>query len=160
MTRIIRLYTMAFLLCIAGFAVTSCNSTDNDDDSTLVEYSGDFIESNNDVTTSATGSTTVTFNTETREVTFTVEWEGLTSPVVGMHFHDAGPVIHGIDGWQAATSGSVSGTVTFSAEEAADLAAGEVYTQIHTETYPGGEVVAPLARKGTDGNTNEGDLGY
>lgn len=141
----IRGYALACLLLITGFAMSSC-STDSDDDSepTMIDYSGTFIPANDDVTTSASGTTTATFDLETRELTYDIEWEGLTTPVSNMHFHDDGPVIHGIDGWDEATSGSVSGTVTFSADEAADLEAGDVYVQIHTQEFPGGEVIAIL----------------
>lgn len=139
-------YITVILLIMGGFALASCNSTDGGDTS-LVEYSGDFIKASDNVTTSATGSATATIDTDTHEVTFEAQWQGLSSPVAAMHFHDNGPVIHGIEGWQAATTGSVSGTVNFSAGEADDLEAGMVYIQIHTESYPGGEVVAPLTRQ-------------
>lgn len=152
---------IACLFIVTGIAISSC-STGNDDNNepTMVVYSGAFIPSNAEVTTSASGTTTATLNTETMEVSFEVVWEGLSSPVVGMHFHNDGPVIHGIDGWEAETSGSVSGTVTFSANEASDMAAGDVYTQIHTEDYPGGEVVSPLTKSGDDNNTDPPDGGY
>lgn len=149
-------YLFVCLLLITGVAISSCG-TDNDDDDEpeLEEYSGDFIASDDEVTTSATGSTTATFDPETRELTYQVEWEGLSSPVVGMHFHDAGPVIHEIEGWDEDISGSVSGTATLSESEANDLANGDIYTQIHTEDFPGGEVISPLNRSGNNtSNTN------
>ncbi|MEX0646935.1 MAG: CHRD domain-containing protein [Balneolaceae bacterium] len=147
--------TTLCLLFIAGFAVTSCGTdNDDDDDPIFEEYSGDFIPSSGDVSTSASGTTSAEFNTETREVEFHVEWEDLSSPVIGMHFHQDGPVIHGIEGWSEETSGSVSGMVTFSSEEAAGLAAGDVYTQIHTEDFPGGEVVAFLNKSGNSNNSS------
>jgi hypothetical protein len=142
---------VAFLLCITGITFSSCSTSNDDNEPAMVEYSGDIIPSNNEVTTSATGSATAIYNPENHEVTFEVMWQGLSTPVIAMHFHDDGPVIHDIEGWEAETSGSVSGMVTFSADEAADLAAGDVYVQIHTEDYPGGEVVSPLAK---DENVN------
>lgn len=154
------------LLLIAGLVIISCGTDSNDDDEPEPEaYSGDFIPAGDDVTTSASGETTATLDPETRELSFTVVWEDLSSPVVAMHFHDDGPVIHDIDGWEAETSGSVTGTITFSAGEVADLADGDVYTQIHTEEYPGGEVISPLTEEGTnspppDNNGNGGDPDY
>lgn len=141
------------LLIITGIAISSCSTGNDDDGPTMVEYSGDLIPSSGDVTTSASGTATATFNSETREVTYEVVWTGLSTAVIAMHFHDDGPVIHGIDGWDAETSGNVSGAVTFSQEESADLAAGDVYVQIHTEDYPGGEVVYPLTKSGNNNNT-------
>lgn len=139
-----RSLTFAVLFLITtGLTVTSCNIFGSDDDENETEYSGTF-EPNGTIDTDATGSVELTYNSETGEVDFEVEWQGLTSPVNNMHFHDDGPVIHGIDGWDAATSGSVSGIVTFSAQEAADMAAGDVYVMIHTENFPGGEIRAFL----------------
>lgn len=156
----IQWHVTAFLLLFVCFGLTACG-TDNDDDDEpeLEEYSGDFIPSDGEVTTSATGSATATINLDTREVSYDASWADLSSAVIAMHFHDAGPVIHDIEGWEAETSGSVSGSVTFSAQEAADLAEGDVYIQIHTETYPGGEVIAPLLREGSNTNTTNGDDG-
>ncbi|MEX0684389.1 MAG: CHRD domain-containing protein [Balneolales bacterium] len=135
---------IACMLLITSLAMSSCSTDSDDDDEQMIEYSGTFIPANDNVTTSASGTTSATLNQDTREITYDVEWQGLTTPVSNMHFHDDGPVIHGIDGWDEATSGSVSGTVTFSADEVTDLEAGDVYVMIHTQEYPGGEVIAIL----------------
>ncbi|MEX1269632.1 MAG: CHRD domain-containing protein [Balneolaceae bacterium] len=143
-------YAILLLLFFPVFAL-SCAET-GDERSSMEEYSGNFIPPDNEVSTSASGNAIGIFDPETSDLSFEVEWEGLTTPVTNMHFHNEGPVIHGIDGWEAETSGRVSGTVTLSEEEEADLAAGNIYIQIHTEEYPGGEVIAPLTG---DGSNNE-----
>lgn len=134
--------SIPLLLVIIGFTLSSCGS--DSDDSNLIEYSGTFVATGNNVETNGTGMAEATYNSETGVVTYEAEWSGLTTQATNMHFHLNGPVIHGIDGWPAATSGSVSGSVTFSLAEAAALAAGDVYIMIHTQTYPGGEVNAFL----------------
>lgn len=143
------------MILLMGLGLSACSDDDEmmENDPT-VDYSGNFTASGDNVNTSATGSATAVFNTETRELSYEVQWQGLTSPVVNMHFHDDGPVIYDIEGWAAATSGSVSGMVTLKSGEAADLAAGKIYVQIHTETYPPGEVIATLTKSGSNGNNN------
>jgi hypothetical protein len=69
-----------------------------------------------------------------------------------MHFHDNGPVIIGIENFSATTSGSLSGKATFTADQVNDLKAGKIYVQIHTENYPGGEIIATLTTG--SGNNN------
>lgn len=150
------------LMLIVGAALVACSKEDDMPDPGMqpVMYSGDFMESNDEVNTEASGDVEATFNPETMELTFNVAWQNLSTPVSAMHFHDDGPVIHGIDGWDAALSGSVSGKVTLSTEEAADLSAGKIYVQIHTETYPGGEVVALLTKDSSSGGNNNNPGGY
>ena len=141
------------LLVLAGFS--SCDKDDDDDmDNNPVPYSGSFVKSKDEVVTSATGTTTATFNPVTRELSYTLTWNGLGTNPVNMHFHDAGPVIAPIEGFPETMSGTISGKVTLTIEQASDLAAGKIYSQIHTEDYPGGEVIATLTKSGSNNNNN------
>jgi hypothetical protein len=133
------------LMMFAGF--TSCNDDDDDEEQDpKINYSGSFVKSNDDVTTSATGTTTAIYDPAMLELSYTVTWSGLGSNAVNMHFHNDGPVMAGIQGFAEATSGTVSGKVMLTAQQATDLAAGQIYVQIHTSGYPGGEVIAPLTK--------------
>lgn len=137
------------------FTLLSCKKKDNNPEpkpSNTVNYSGTFVKSNDQVTTSATGTTTATFNTSSRELSFTISWSTLGSIPVGMHFHDNGPIIIPIEGFAATTAGSYSAKATLTTAQAADLAAGKIYAQIHTANYPGGEVIATLTISGTSNN--------
>jgi hypothetical protein len=113
-----------------------------------VNYSGSFVKSADNVTTSATGNMTATFNTQTRELSFTFNWQGLGGTAEDIHIHDDGPIIIPIEEFPHETGGSVSGKATLTAQQAADLAAGKLYGQIHTAQYPGGEIKAFLTKAG------------
>jgi len=139
----IRYLTCFILLLFLGFS-SACSDDDEEEDMTMVAYTGSFVKAKDTVTTSATGTVSATFNTETLQLSYTVTWSGLGSEVTNMHFHDAGPVAAGITGFPTTTSGSVSGAVTLTAEQALDLAAGQIYVQIHTSNYLGGEIIATL----------------
>ena len=90
------------------------------------------------------GRLTATFDTETKEFTYHVEFNGLTGPVVAAHFH--GPAAVGANaGPQLAIKGSpvaspVEGNATLTPEQAKDLLDGKWYFNLHTAANPGGEI--------------------
>jgi len=142
--------TVGFTVLVLFLGFSSC---DDDDDEMVkdgnVSYSGSFVKSGDAVVTSATGTATGTFNPTTLVLTYTLTWNGLGSNAASMHFHDAGPVIVPITGFSQTTSGTYSGTATLTAAQAADLAAGKIYAQIHTVNIPGGEILATLTKVNT-----------
>lgn len=146
--------TLAIAILVLGFS--SCKKNDSTVMNTNVSYSGSFVKSTSTVVTSATGSVTATFDPTTLVLSYTVTWTGLGSNAAAMHFHDAGPVIYPITGFPTATSGTVSGTVTFTAAQATDLAAGKIYVQIHSVNIPSGEILATLSKSGTTNTTGGG----
>jgi hypothetical protein len=94
------------------------------------------------VDTAATGTANVTWNSETKELSWTIEFSGLSGPANAAHFHgpadpgaNAGPVA-GIEDLESPSEG----TVALTDEQAADLAAGKWYVNIHTEAHPDGEI--------------------
>lgn len=135
------------VLLMSAMLWTSC---DKDDD--------DVVTSNNSmsgsqevpaVTTTATGSINVTYNKNSKELSYTATWSGLSGAVTAMHFH--GPAVAGISagvligvtGFPAAASGSVSGTLTVPNTGVileADLLAGKWYFNVHTAANPSGEI--------------------
>jgi len=143
--------------------ISACKKNDTTVMNGTVSYSGSFVKSGAAVVTSATGTATATFNPATSVLSYTLTWSGLTSNAASMHFHDAGPVIDPITGFAAATSGTVPGTVTLTAAQATDLAAGKIYAQIHTVNVPAGEIKATLSKNAssyTSGNSTGGGYGY
>lgn len=156
-----RTVLITVLVCLFGFS--ACNKDDETVNDGMVKYSGSFVKSGDAVVTSATGTVTGNLNPTTYVLTYTLTWSGLSSNASAMHFHDAGPVIVPITGFSEATSGTYSGTATLTAEQAADLAAGKIYAQIHTANNPGGEIKATLSKASTSsttGNNNGGSSGY
>jgi hypothetical protein len=86
------------------------------------------------------GSGDITVDTETKKLTYTVTFSGLSGDATAAHFHgpaaageNAGPVV---DIFGAIASGSADITD----QHLADLQAGKWYLNIHTEKFPDGEL--------------------
>lgn len=148
---------ITFFVLLFGFS--ACNKDDETVADQTVKYSGSFVKSGDAVTTSATGTATGTYNPSTMVLTYKVTWDGLTSNAAAMHFHDAGPVIIPITGFSQTASGTYSGTATFTADQATDLAAGKIYIQIHSVNIPGGEIKATLTKTSTTSTSGGGGGG-
>ncbi len=95
------------------------------------------------VTTTATGTVDATYDTETKVLTWTVAYDGLSGPARAAHFHapapageNAPPVIP-IEGDLASP---IEGTATLTDEQAQQLQDGLVYFNVHTEANGGGEI--------------------
>jgi CHRD domain len=93
--------------------------------------------------TKGTGTAEITFDTATKTLTWTVTFSDLTGPATAAHFH--GPAE------AAKTAGVVimignnptspaKGTATLTDAQAADLAAGLWYVNIHTAAHRPGEI--------------------
>jgi hypothetical protein len=98
------------------------------------------------VETGGTGSANVTWNSETKALSWSIDFAGLSGPATAAHFHgpadpgaNAGPVIT-IDDLESPSEG----TATLTDEQAADLAAGKWYVNVHTEAHPDGEIRGQL----------------
>ncbi|WP_159519471.1 CHRD domain-containing protein [Sunxiuqinia indica] len=151
-----------FIILLLFTFTISCNDDESSDieTETKVTYSGSFVKSNNDVSTSGSGTVTGVLDSESREFAYTVTWSDLSSDAVAMHFHDDGPVIVDITGFPDSDSGTTSGVATFSASQVNDLASGKIYVQIHTSTYPGGEILATLLKGSSNPSNGGGGTGY
>ena len=112
-----------------------------------------------------TGSATIDFLAELDEITYTVTFSGLTAPATASHIHIGaatanGPVVLPFTNQAPphATAGAFSGTLTNAdiigqaatgltdiSQIAALIEAGNAYVNIHTSTFPGGEIRGQLA---------------
>jgi MYXO-CTERM domain-containing protein len=103
----------------------------------------------------ATGFGTFELNDAMTELTFNITFSGLSSGLTAAHFHDAppgvpGPIVRAISSAEGAvpgiTSGVLSGVWTSTDAQpltpalVSDLRAGKIYVNIHSDSFPAGEI--------------------
>jgi hypothetical protein len=94
-------------------------------------------------TSMGTGTADVTFDTVTKKLTYTITYSGLTGPATAAHFHNPAAATENAPATvplSGALASPVKGEATLTDAQAADLAAGKMYFNIHTAANPGGEI--------------------
>jgi hypothetical protein len=145
-------YLMTALVATA-LTVTSCSPTkDAPDKSDTVEFVGTLDGSQEvpSLQSAGTGTMTGTYNKATRELSFTVNYTGIT-PIAGhIHISPGGPGTSGavIIPFSSLTS-PISAKTTFGTHQDWEnaLMEGRLYVNLHTTKYPGGEIRAFIKRK-------------
>jgi hypothetical protein len=99
----------------------------------------------------ATGFGTVVLNAAQTQITVDESWSGLTAPATASHIHGPGGagtnagVIFGFSGVPAATSGAIPEQIfAINATQVSYLFAGFMYMNVHSSTFPGGEIRGQL----------------
>jgi len=95
------------------------------------------------VTTAGKGTADVDFDPASKKLSWKVTHSGLSGPATAAHFH--GPGEPGKNAGVAvaipnAASSPVEGTATLTDAQAADLASGKYYINVHTAANPAGEI--------------------
>jgi hypothetical protein len=90
-----------------------------------------------------TGTAEVTYDTTSKTLAWTINFDGLTGPAIMAHFH--GPAAPGANAGVALMIGAnptspAKGTATLTDAQAADLQGGRWYINIHTNANRGGEI--------------------
>jgi hypothetical protein len=93
--------------------------------------------------TTGTGTADIDYDAATKKLTWKLTYSGLSGPATAAHFH--GPAEPGKNAGVAvaipnAASSPAEGSATLTDAQAADLAAGKYYVNIHTAANPGGEI--------------------
>jgi len=169
--KLIKLTASSLLFFSLVFGISSCERDAEQKITTDFAKSGIAITGAQEIpvsTSAALGTLDVFYTRETRILSYTVNWSGLSGPVTAMHIHGKGPVgyyatpaapyqvVIGSGGIFAAGSaygatGKVSGTLLVDGvsikEE--DLLSGQYYLHIHTATAgystdPRGEIRAQI----------------
>ena len=101
------------------------------------------------VTSSGKGTATVSLDTTTKTLSWTVDYSGLSGPATAAHIH--GPADPGGNaGIVVPFSGSVAspikGSATLTDAQIAQLEAGKWYINIHTDANKAGEIRGQLVR--------------
>lgn len=102
----------------------------------------DGAQQNPPVTTEGKGTADITYDTDTKTLTWTVEYSGLSGDAAAGHFH--GPAAKGENAGVAIpfenAASPIKGSVVLTDAQAADLLAGKYYVNIHTAANKGGEI--------------------
>ncbi len=94
------------------------------------------------VETNATGEVQVTFDSETRQLSWELDYSGLSSDATAAHFHgpaDPGENAPPVVPLEEFADGS-EGSAELTEEQAEVLRAGKMYFNLHTENNPNGEL--------------------
>jgi hypothetical protein len=95
-----------------------------------------------------TGTIEASLDAETKTLTWSGSYSGLTGPELAAHFH--GPAKAGVNAPVLvpveAKASPFSGSATLTDEQAKDFADGLVYFNIHTAAHKGGEIRGQLAK--------------
>jgi Cu/Zn superoxide dismutase len=95
-----------------------------------------------------TGTAVAKLDTETKQLTYTVTYSGLSGAPVGAHFHGPGEAGKnaGIVVAFKTLQSPIEGSATLTDNQVADLLAGKWYGNIHTAANPGGELRGQMMR--------------
>ena len=98
-----------------------------------------------------TGIGTVVLSLDQTQITVDESWSGLTAPATASHIHGPGgagtnaPVLFPLSGVPSATSGSIpEQTFAINPTQVGYLFSGYLYLNVHTATFPGGEIRGQL----------------
>lgn len=158
--KLIKLTVFVSLLLSSMTLFTSCEPDAEQKKTTDFQKTGIIMSSAQEVpanSSTALGTMDVFYTRETRILSYSVNWTGLTGPVTNMHIHGlAGPgfnapVLQNIitasngifaPGSSFGATGKVSATLLVDGVyiKEADLLNGNFYINIHTTANPGGEI--------------------
>jgi hypothetical protein len=94
-----------------------------------------------------TGSVTATFDTASKKLTWKGSYSGLTGPATAAHFHTGEKGKNGGVAVPIAPATSpLEGSATLNDQQAADLAAGKLYVNVHTAENKAGEIRGQLTK--------------
>jgi hypothetical protein len=152
------LFRSALLLSALSLPVlfSGCDRDDDDDTPTNYTLSGNASAANefpalSTTTYPGTGTITGTYNPNSKLLTYTISWTGLSGAPTAAHFH--GPALPGANASPVVTlalngagaTGTLSGSTTLDATQEADLLAGKWYYNLHTVARGPGEIRGQVA---------------
>lgn len=140
-----------FLLASVISLFTACSKKDDatpvtnaNTELTAIINGAQQVPANN---SAATGTFTGSYNISSKQLTYTVIYQGLTPSIA--HIHTGAPGVSGAVAIPFANLASpIMGTVTLSDDQATQLLNNGMYVNIHTAgTYSGGEIRGDIKKK-------------
>jgi glucose/arabinose dehydrogenase/plastocyanin len=123
--------------CVGG--MTGLITVDPDIVDFVITLDGDQVVP--PVDTPASGSGTARLFPSTSELSWAIEFSGLTGTQTAAHFHGAARQCENVGVQIGLPLGSpIVGSATLTPQQVSDLLAGLWYTVVHTDVYPGGEI--------------------
>jgi hypothetical protein len=98
------------------------------------------------VTTSGSGTANLTYDSGTMELTWSIDYSGLSGPVTMAHIHGPAPEGKnaGVEIWLSKkgepVSSPIKGEAMLTAAQAKQLMDGDLYINVHTKAHPAGEI--------------------
>ena len=99
------------------------------------------------VQTAGSGNAKLTYDPDTRVVTWNISFSDLSSPATMAHFHGPAPAGKnaGVKVWisqqgSKEVASPISGQATLSADDAKMFEAGDMYVNVHSKNHPSGEI--------------------
>ena len=95
------------------------------------------------IQSAGTGTLDATYDTASKQLSYTVNYSGLTGPATAAHFHgpaEAGKNAGVVVPVQGSVASPIKGSATLTDAQAADLEGGKWYFNVHTEANKGGEI--------------------
>jgi Flp pilus assembly protein TadG len=95
------------------------------------------------------GTLTATYDTNTKTLTYKVDYSGMSGPVTAAHFHGPSDTAHNAAVLIPITSGLASpmqGSAVLTDAQAADLVGGRLYFNVHTAKFRPGEIRGQVVR--------------
>lgn len=128
---------------IAGFALASFMALGASAFAEEMKFKADLSggEEVPPVETAATGTADITYDTESKELSWTVEHSGLSGDVTAAHFH--GPAAPGENAPPVVpieVANLAQGSATLDDTQATALTDGQLYLNLHTAANPDGEI--------------------
>jgi len=152
-SRIKRFYPAVAAVVFFLLPFTSCNDDDNNNvdlirRSTVTLSGAKEVPPNN---STGSGTAQIDYNVSKKTISYRLDWSlgSLTEVTTAMHFHGAAngtdttssPIVIPITGFSPLYSGTVSGTTRQLTDEESDqLLSGKWYVNVHSSTYPNGEI--------------------
>lgn len=146
------------LLLLAGLAtMSSCKKNDTTTPApSPMTVSGDLTGANQvpAVMSPGSGKVTGTYDTVSKELNYTVTYANMSGPAVAGHFHIAPPgmanpmpTLAFPGPYPSGNSGTITSKATLTQTQIDALLAGNLYANLHTQMYGGGELRANLTAK-------------